>query len=228
MLLTFSVFLQTGLLCIMVKPAYRYPVGKILIFAKEPVLGKVKTRLASSIGDDGAVRVHIEMLRNTVEMACDSDLATVELYVSGNKNHSLFQTLAKQYRITVYQQRGKDLGERMFYALQQSLIDGGYCLLIGTDCPIMTTDYLVSAFDFLEQKRDVVLGPSEDGGYVLLGARHVQKSWFCGIPWGGHSVLELSRQKLIASDVRYAELQPLWDIDHIEDLQRWRLMDETG
>jgi rSAM/selenodomain-associated transferase 1 len=192
------------------------------------VVGKVKTRLASSIGNDAAVKIHIEMLKNTVEMACDSYLAKVELHVSGNKNHSLFQALVRQYGITVHLQRGKDLGERMFYALQHSLDNGGYCLLIGTDCPVMTTDYLASALDILEQRQDVVLGPSEDGGYVLIGARQVQISWFSDIPWGGHHVLELSRQKIIASGTSYRELQPLWDIDRIQDLRRWRLQNETG
>ena len=212
----------------MVKPNYRYPVGKIIIFAREPVVGKVKTRLASSIGDDEAVKIHIDMLKNTVEMACDSYLAKVELHVLGNKNHSLFQALVRQYGITVHLQRGKDLGERMFYALQHSLDNDTYCLLIGTDCPVMTTDYLASALDILEQRQDVVLGPSEDGGYVLIGARQVQISWFSGISWGSHHVLELSRRKIIASGTRYRELQPLWDIDLIQDLRRWRLQNGTG
>ena len=122
----------------------------------------------------------------------------------------------------------KSIYVKYLYAFQQSLDHGGYCLLIGTDCPVMTTDYLACALDNLEQRQDVVLGPSEDGGYVLIGARQVQRSWFTGIPWGSHDVLERSRQKIIASGMRYAELQPLWDIDHMQDLQRWLLQDETG
>ena len=111
----------------------------------------------------------------------------------------------------------------MFSALNLSLGDARYCILIGTDCPVMSADYLEQAFHALDQGLDVVIGPAEDGGYVLIGASRVEVSWFNNIDWGSQRVLEQSRQALISSAASFQELQPLWDIDQIGDLNRWRL-----
>jgi len=211
----------------MTEQGYRYPAGKIIVFAKEPVAGKVKTRLASSIGDEAALQFHQQMLRDTLEMACSCHLAAVELHVSGNPGHPLIQSLAKQYEIRVCAQQGSDLGEKMFFSLEQSLASSSYCVLIGTDCPVMNVDYLANAFSALVRGQDAVLGPAEDGGYVLIGARRVQQDWFSDIPWGSHHVLERSRQKMIGSGIQLEELQTLWDVDQIEDLQRWKLQTTT-
>lgn len=211
----------------MTEQEYRYPAGKIIVFAKEPVMGKVKTRLAGSIGDEAALQFHQQMLRDTLEMACKYRLATVELHVSGNPDHPLIQSLAKQYEIRVCAQQGRDLGEKMFFALEQSLVNSNYCVLIGTDCPAMGVDYLANALTALGRGQDAVLGPAEDGGYVLIGVRKIQQDWFCDIPWGSHHVLQRSRQKMISSGVQIEELQTLWDVDQIEDFQRWKLQTAT-
>lgn len=202
---------------------YRYPAGRIIIFAKEPVAGNVKTRLARDIGDEAALRIHQEMVNGTIEMASQSALAQLQLYVSGDYQHPLFQSIAQQQGIQVYLQQGSNLGERMFSALNESLDDASYCILIGTDCPVMSADYIDQAFDALEQGQDVVIGPAEDGGYVLIGASRVEASWFNNIDWGSKRVLEQSRQALISSAAKFQQLQPLWDIDQLSDLQRWRL-----
>lgn len=207
----------------MTKRTYRYPAGKIIIFAKEPVAGRVKTRLAREIGDEAALRIHQKMVIDTVEMASQSALAKLELHVSGDLQHPLFQSIAEQKGIQVYLQQGSNLGERMFSALNESLDNASYSVLIGTDCPVMSADYIEQAFGALVQGQDVIIGPAEDGGYVLIGASRVEASWFNNIDWGSQRVLEQSRQALISSAARFLELQPLWDIDHIGDLNRWRL-----
>ena len=83
----------------MTELGYRYPAGNIIIFAKEPVAGKVKTRLASSIGDQAALQFHQQMLQQTLTMACNSCLAPVELHVSGNSDNPEILALAQQYGI---------------------------------------------------------------------------------------------------------------------------------
>ena len=210
----------------MINKDFKYPSATILVFAKAPVEGKVKTRLASSIGDEAALRFHEQMLERTLEMVCEYKLASVELHVSGSPDHPLIQSLAKQHGIVVRPQQGSDLGERMYYALEQSLLGSRYCILIGTDCPAMNVDYLANALTALVRGQDVVLGPAEDGGYVLIGARQLSRDWFSDIAWGSRQVLEQSRQKIMAKGVQLEELQTLWDVDKITDFQRWQL--QTG
>lgn len=207
----------------MAEHQFSSPTGKILVFAREPIVGNVKTRLARSIGDQAALQFHQEIVTKTVEMAANSGLAELELHVSGNMEHPFFRTLADQYGMRICLQEGNDLGEKMFYALKQSLDHASYCILIGTDCPVMTADYLQQAFNMLEKGLDAVIGPAEDGGYVLIGASRVDISWFNNIDWGSQHVLAQSRQRLTANNARYEELQQLWDVDHIDDLHRWRL-----
>ena len=211
----------------MAEHQFSSPAGKILVFAREPVAGNVKTRLARTIGDQAAVQFHQEVVTKTVEMAAKSGLAELELHVSGNMEHPFFRSLADQYGIGICLQEGNDLGEKMFYALKQSLDHASYCILIGTDCPVMTADYLKQAFHMLENGLDAVIGPAEDGGYVLIGASRVDISWFKNIDWGSQHVLAQSRQRLTANNARYDELQQLWDVDHIDDLHRWRLSSST-
>ena len=91
----------------------------------------------------------------------------------------------------------------------------------------MTADYLKQAFHILEKGMDAVIGPAEDGGYVLIGASRIDISWFNNIDWGSQHVLAQSRQRLTANNARYEELQQLWDVDHIDDLHRWRLTSST-
>jgi len=211
----------------MAEHQFSSPAGKILVFAREPVAGNVKTRLARTIGDQAAVQFHQEVVTKTVEMAAKSGLAELELHVSGNMEHPFFRSLADQYGMRICLQEGNDLGEKMFYALKQSLDHASYCILIGTDCPVMTADYLKQAFHMLENGLDAVIGPAEDGGYVLIGASRVDISWFKNIDWGSQHVLAQSRQRLTANNARYDELQQLWDVDHIDDLHRWRLSSST-
>jgi len=203
-------------------PGLRYPNGKIIIFARVPLAGAVKTRLASSLGDEQALQVYLQLLRQTVQRASASALAAVEVHVTGDPGHPVFTSLAAEYAIKIRCQRGNNLGQRMYSALARCLDSSCCCLLIGTDCPNITAEYLGEAFSILEQEQDVVIGPAEDGGYVLIGARRVEKEWFNNIPWGSRQVLQASRGKLAADKVNYSELKTLWDIDRVDDYHRWQ------
>ena len=203
-------------------PVLQYPDGKIIIFARTPLAGAVKTRLASGLGDEQALQIYIQLLRQTVETACNSGLAEVELHVSEEPEHPVFTSLQAAYAIKIRRQQGDNLGQRMYSALAHCLDTSRYCLLIGTDCPNISAVYLEEAFAVLEQEQDVVIGPAEDGGYVLIGARRVEEEWFNDIPWGSQQVLQSSRGKLAADKVRYRELKTLWDIDRVADYHRWQ------
>jgi rSAM/selenodomain-associated transferase 1 len=205
------------------EPDCRYPNGRILVFARAPVPGEVKTRLASRIGDRAAAALYEELVRHALGVAVASRLAPVELHVASQTHHPFFRTLAAQQALTkIESQQGEDLGERMCNALRSALDTADFAVLIGTDCPAMTADYLREACEFLDAGKAVVLGPAEDGGYVLIGARTPEEHLFADIPWGSERVLQLTRERLQALKLRYAELATLWDVDSFEDLRRWQ------
>jgi len=204
------------------QPDYQYPAGRILVFAKPPVAGEVKTRLAAHIGEQAAAALYQQLLCGTLSMAVRTELAPVELHVASQPSHPLFVSLAQRQPVEVRLQKGADLGRRMCHAMQAALRTGSFALLIGTDCPVMTAAYLQRACRRLDAGSAVVLGPAEDGGYVLIGARTCDEHLFRDIPWGSDRVLQLTRTRLQALKLPYSELDTLWDLDRLEDLRRWR------
>jgi len=203
------------------QPDYRYPDGRILVFAKAPVAGEVKTRLAAQIGKQAAALLYEQLLRDTLGMAVRTGLAPVELHVASQPSHPLFVSLADTQPIEVRLQQGADLGQRMCHAIQAALCTGRFALLIGTDCPAMTAAYLQRACRQLDAGSAVVLGPAEDGGYVLIGARSCDERMFRDIPWGSDRVLQQTRARLQTLKLPHSELDTLWDLDRLEDLRRW-------
>ena len=201
---------------------YQYPAGRILVFAKPPVAGEVKTRLAAHIGEQAAAILCEQLVRDTVGLAVRARLAPVELHVASQPCHPLFVSLADRHQVEIRTQKGTDLGQRMCHAIQAALHAGDFALLIGTDCPAMTENYLRRACQRLAAASAVVLGPAEDGGYVLIGARSCDERLFTDIPWGSERVLRLTRARLQALSLPYTELDTLWDLDRPEDLERWQ------
>jgi rSAM/selenodomain-associated transferase 1 len=120
-------------------------------------------------------------------------------------------------------QVGEDLGQRMSYAVTTGLNEYRYVILIGADCPNMSTDYLKQAVIALSNGADAVLGPAEDGGYVLIGLRRTIPCLFDGLPWGTDKVLEMTRDCLRRVGWSWKELPVLWDLDRPEDLSRFEV-----
>lgn len=98
--------------------------------------------------------------------------------------------------------------------------------LIGTDAPVMTADYVRRAFAVLDTGINVVLGPAEDGGYVLVGQAHRYDSLFHNVPWSTPGVMRFTRQNLFKERISWAELETLWDIDTVKELERWQALDD--
>lgn len=199
---------------------FQYPLGSILVFARAPLPGRVKTRLAENIGAQRAATLYTDWLCETVRMCATSALAPVELWCSPDTEHEIFTSLRAAYGLKLATQPQGDLGTRMQAAMHQALQQGEFTVLIGTDCPAMDVDYLASACRVLQAGTELVLGPAEDGGYVLLGARKLDDSLFDGIPWGTGRVLQQTRMRIASIGYRHAELASLWDVDRYEDLQR--------
>ena len=194
--------------------------GTLIVFARAPVPGEVKTRLIPLLGAQAAADLYRQLLEHAVATACRSTFSTIELWCTPNPDHPVFEKLRKTYSVSLHPQLGTDLGVRMHTALREALSRSFFAAVIGTDSPSLTIDDVNEAYRALSSGYDAVLGPAEDGGYVLIGVRQVCESLFAGIIWGGDAVARETRARLQALNWRWHELPPRWDVDLPEDVER--------
>lgn len=195
----------------------------IFIYAKAPVPGQVKTRLAPALDAASAALLHAALVERALQTAQAAELAGVVLCCAPDASHAFFETCAEDFDVELAGQGDGNLGARMLRTLQQALDEFDAAIIIGADAPAVTAKHLRAAADALAE-RDVVLSPAEDGGYVLVGARRTAPAMFDGIEWGSEKVLEQQRQALIACGLSWTELDTLWDVDRPEDLPRLKAL----
>jgi len=197
----------------------------LIVMARVPQAGKVKTRLAGELGAAGAAELHARLLRQTLLRAQRARGARLEWWFDGRREAAgAFLRGAKldpRRDVGLFEQRGADLGRRMDDAITDALQRAGAgarCVLIGSDCPAQTTQDLEQAADALLE-HELVLQPATDGGYVLIGMTRPRPALFASIEWGSSSVL--ARTMAIASDagLRLRLLRPLPDLDTPADLK---------
>ena len=198
----------------------RFPDARILIFAKAPQPGRVKTRLIPRLGAEGACRFYAWLLERRVRGLADAGLARIECWCAPDAGHPLFRALEREPGVALRVQRGGDLGARMQAAAAQALQQAEFVLLIGVDCPALTATHLAQALEWMRDGADAVLGPAEDGGYVLLGLRRAAPALFAEMPWGSERVLALTRARLVRLGWGWRELDTLWDLDRPADYER--------
>jgi rSAM/selenodomain-associated transferase 1 len=191
----------------------------LLVFARALQPGRVKTRLAASLGDEQALEVYRQLLVNTLDQAAASGLPT-RLLASDHCRH--LAGLAAERGMPMALQMDGDLGQRMSAALADAHAGGARrVVLVGSDCPRLGGDYLAQAMQCL-RGRDFVLGPAEDGGYVLLGSARAQ-AWrddtLAGVRFGGEHALADTRSAL-GKHGSVARLPERWDVDRIDDWRR--------
>lgn len=189
----------------------------IIVFAKAPVPGLAKTRLAPALGATGAAALAERMLRHALAQARAADIGPVELCAAPDAAHPALQAAAAEQGAHLTEQGTGDLGLRMHRALARSLTRHGRALLIGTDAPSLDATALRQASSAL-QEHDAVFVPALDGGYALVGQRQVDPRWFSDMRWSHDRVMEDTRERLRAAGVRWAELTPVADIDEPADL----------
>ena len=192
---------------------------RLAIFARVPVLGHVKTRLAATVGDESALRTYEALLTATLaELAPGNGAFAPEIWVDGDVD-----AFARWQRrsntsdlrgVPLVAQPDGNLGQRMAAAFED-----GVTVLVGTDIPDMTAGYVGTALRWLEVA-DLVIGPTEDGGYCLIGMNSPHPPLFEGIPWSTPAVL--TSTLCAAGDLSVELLEPIWDLDDAEDLARWR------
>jgi rSAM/selenodomain-associated transferase 1 len=198
------------------------PGTAVIVFAKAPRPGSVKTRLVPLLGAEGAAALQVRLVKHALETATKA-LRPVELHCAPDANDPFFRFCAGHYGVTVRAQVEGDLGARMLTAFTQSLPEHACVLLIGSDCPALTARHLRQADRSLRDGADAVFIPCEDGGYALIGMKRVEAALFDGMTWGGEHVMADTRARLTALGWRWRELETLWDVDRPED--HARLMD---
>ena len=201
---------------------------RVLLFVRAPELGKVKTRLARSIGADNALALYRRFTADLLAMLKLLPFGLTLFFHPAGKESLINNWLGDAG--TFYAQKGPDLGRRMAGAFEQSFADGAQrAILIGTDIPGLPARIIIEGFDRLTQT-DAVIGPATDGGYYLIGCnrKSFKPVWFDGIEWGEADVLQKQIQH-IEDDRRTVFRLPSWpDIDEIDDLRRfWRKNQRT-
>jgi rSAM/selenodomain-associated transferase 2/rSAM/selenodomain-associated transferase 1 len=195
---------------------------RLIVFGRYPVPGRTKTRLIPSLGPAGAAdlqrRLTERTLATVLAVATRRGIA-VEVCFEGSDERRMRRWLGS--KVVFSKQRPGDLGERMRAAFLGAFQAGGRrVVLLGTDVPGLTTDHLGQAFDALND-HDLVLGPSTDGGYWLIGLNRPAEV-FQGIDWGKETVLEQTIALATGKGLEIKKLDPLMDIDTLDDLKRWQ------
>lgn len=182
----------------------------IALFARYPRAGEAKTRLAPLLGDAGAAEVHRKLVERTLAVIRQSGLPFA-VWCTGAPRADFAAWLGAD--VPLVEQGEGDLGERLARVPAPAI-------LLGADIPGLTPQHLRGAAAALEQA-PVVIGPASDGGYYLLGFASAVPFLWQDMPWGTATVLEQTRTRLAAQDVRFAMLDELDDCDRPEDLAHW-------
>jgi hypothetical protein len=192
---------------------------RIVIFAKAPVPGRVKTRLVPALGEIGAARLAHRMLKTTVEEALAAGLAIPELCVDPHPLDEAWGPFLPTQHMRVTAQGEGDLGVRLARAAKRSILLGENVLLIGTDCPALDRNLLRAAAASLAG-HDAIIHPTLDGGYALLGLTRFDPSLFAGIAWSTDSVFAETVARIEALGWRLRVAETVFDIDEPADLER--------
>lgn len=195
----------------------KLPQPVLILFAKSPICGRVKTRLMPELSARQAAQVAVAMIEVTARQAARCWPGPRCIYTWPEDHHPLFTSLARTHQFTVSIQSDGDLGDKMLNALRGYTDNGQPAAILGCDVPHLPGRELSRAYHILQQGGNLI-GPSHDGGYYLIGLQRTHPGLFQGINWGGGEVMQ---QTLIAANRCGADLQLLTiltDIDTYEDL----------
>ena len=185
----------------------------LIIFARKPVLGKVKTRLAATIGDAKALDIYKKLLIHTrsVALACECDGFAFLTEMDGE---DFWEGFSKQLQV------GESLGNKMQEAFNL-LFNNGYkhCIIIGSDCPSLTKEIVDNAFESLKTN-DVVIGKARDGGYYLLGMKALHRPFFNNKNWSTENVFNETIKDIKTLELSFKTMPVLNDVDEEGDVPR--------
>ena len=189
----------------------------LLLFTKNVEKGKVKTRLASTVGDDKALEIYEQLLDYTISITDKLPFPKHVYYAWKIEEEE--DRWSKEGFEKKLQAKG-DLGDKMKHAFQQSFEKGfEKVIIIGTDCAEINQDDVLEA-EALLKENDVVIGPALDGGYYLLAMRKMHNCVFENKPWSTEKLFDLTIKELREKGISFALLKPKSDIDYEEDWMR--------
>lgn len=206
----------------------QFPNARILVFTKAPIPGQVKTRLASRYGAQGAAQIHQQLVHNTLAMLTESKLCPIELWCAPTTQHGFFHLCRRRYGVILKRQSPGSLGQRMHHALKATLKQRSSAVLIGSDCVSLDQQHMQMALAALDSSYDAVIGPSRDGGYLLIGLGQPCPTLFTRMRWSQPSVLAATRHRLQRSNLNWLELPTGWDVDYPADVRRWKRLQASA
>lgn len=193
----------------------------IVVFARAPRLGQVKTRLASEIGPERALEIYRSMTEHVLAVVHPVGARIIVAHAPADAGPEMRAWLGAN--VTYEPQADGDLGERMASVFERRIADrADRVVIVGSDCPTVTVETITSALDALDGA-DVVFGPALDGGYYLVAARRLHPALFRDVPWSSARTLDVSLIRAREAGQRVALLTPMRDIDTADD---WRAYGE--
>ena len=193
----------------------------IVVFARAPRLGQVKTRLASEIGPERALEIYRSMTEHVLAVVHPVGARIIVAHAPADAGPEMRAWLGAN--VTYEPQADGDLGERMASVFERRIADrADRVVIVGSDCPTVTVETITSALDALDGA-DVVFGPALDGGYYLVAARRLHRALFRDVPWSSARTLDVSLIRAREAGQRVALLTPMRDIDTADD---WRAYGE--
>lgn len=199
----------------------------LIIFAKEPETGRVKTRLAGKMDDNEIIELYKDFVRRTIDIAGKVESDNKFLAYDSSGKAGFIESVKGS--LSLLKQEGADLGERLYNAFLYSKGEGNEStIIIGADSPDMPPEFIYKGFDMLE-KSDIVIGPSRDGGYYLIGLKDPDRRIFKDVNWSSDKVFAETMDN-IKNTGKIASLVDGWyDIDTPEDLEFYnRRKGESG
>jgi uncharacterized protein len=196
----------------------------LVLMAKAPREGEVKTRLLGVLSQAEALELYINFLRDTFalmeEVWGDRETLSLVLCYFPESDLEAFECVEREGSMMLAQ-RGEDLGERLHNCFAD-LFEAGFdsVVVIGADSPTMPSDLLVEAFESLKNEDDVVVGPSEDNGYYLIGLKRLHEALFENIPWSTDGVLAATRDRAGKAALNLVLLPVWYDVDTPEELEK--------
>lgn len=191
-------------------------INALIIFVKNPELGKVKTRIARTAGNEKALKIYLELMRHTRETVLQINASRFLFYSQDINLNDDWSNNAFEKHL----QASGDLGDRMSTAFKKCLKKHDKVVIIGSDCASIKPEIIRKAFAALD-KHPFVVGPTFDGGYYLLGMREFEQSLFSDMEWSTESVYPETIARIEKTGKSYALSEILSDIDHEEDWEKY-------
>lgn len=190
--------------------------NSLILFTKTAQICRVKTRMWPDLSYGECLRLHKVLTADAINKFSFNNNFNLIIYTTHTKTMQHISTRG----ITIKKQYGLDLGSRMSHAINQELTNSQQVVLIGSDCPTLNVNYINKAFKQLSTINDVVLGPTKDGGYALIGMKKKKEYLFKNISWGTSNVFTQTLQAASNNGCNIKSLAVVSDIDTIKDLQQ--------